>query len=99
MEAGRDPGGAAYLTIQELSFRSRFSVSQLRRLAKAGRLPYLQPGGPGGKLLFPLDALEQAAAAEGADVPHAPRTPRRLPGRRPQWMAAPDPDTPAEENL
>jgi excisionase family DNA binding protein len=98
MESGREPTGAAYLTIQELSVRSRFSVSQLRRLAKAGRLPYLQPGGPGGKLLFPLDALEQAAVAVGADVPHAPGTPRRLPGRRPKWMATPDPDTPIQEN-
>ena len=72
-----------WLTISELSAQSRLSVSQLRRLAKAGRIPFLQPGGPGGKLLFPPDALLKAndPPQESAGVSVRPQH-----GRRPNWL-------------
>jgi excisionase family DNA binding protein len=72
------------LTITELSERSRLSVTQLRRLVKAGRIPFLQPGGRGGKLLFRLDTL--LAANEPPKSPHSePKVPPHC-GRKPDWM-------------
>ena len=56
-----------FLTIAELSERSPLSVTQIRRLVKAGRIPFLQPGGRGGKLLFRPDAL--LAANEPPEEP------------------------------
>lgn len=80
-------GHSSYLTIHELSAKTKFSVSQLRRLARQGRIPCFQPGGKGGKLLFPPDAIEQYLA----DDPHldgdsAPKSTKPLSGRLPAWM-------------
>ena len=69
------------LTIQELSAISRLSVTQLRRLARAGRIPFYQPGGTGGRLLFPPDAIERQFSPSSA----SDGDPQHLPGRRPQW--------------
>jgi hypothetical protein len=56
-----------YLDIRQLSAMSRFSVTQIRRFVRAGKIPYFQPGGPGGKLLFPPDALEVREIDDAAD--------------------------------
>ena len=81
--------GAQLLTIQELSRRSRLSIATIHRLKKAERIPYFQPSGKGGRLLFPVDAIERSgdrkfrAAETGQnDTPGD----QRLPGPRPAWM-------------
>jgi hypothetical protein len=72
------------LTIKELSAKSRYSVVQLRRLARARRIPFVQPAGPGGKLWFPADALERAGdAAQPAGAEPSEVNP--LPGPKPKW--------------
>lgn len=73
---------AKYLTIQQLSELTGYSVTQLRRLVRSGVLPHLQPAGKGGKLLFSPDALERAAEAQrlGGSTD-------RLSGKQPDWMS------------
>lgn len=72
------------LTIKEFGQQSRLSVTQIRRLANAGRIPFLHPGGPGGKLLFQLGTLLSA------QEPHEPLCSepkvRPMSGRKPGWM-------------
>ena len=75
-----------YISIQEFSQRSGFSVSQLRRLAKKGAIPALQPGGKGGKLLFRPDAIE--TCAPGESTTSAPAQQRQLSGPRPRWQSS-----------
>jgi excisionase family DNA binding protein len=72
-----------FLTIRQLSESSGISVTQLRRLVHAGRIPFFQPGGKKGKLLFPRDAIERSG-----QMPHGPQADSSpLAGRRPSWMA------------
>lgn len=56
-------GRPAYLTTSQLMARTGLSLATVHRYVKKGRLPSLQPGGKGAKLLFPPDAVEIAAAA------------------------------------
>ncbi|MGZ0173050.1 MAG: hypothetical protein ACKVHE_26235 [Planctomycetales bacterium] len=71
------------LTIKEFSQQSRYSVTQIRRLVNAGRIPFLQPGGRGGRLLF------QPGALLSAQEPHEPLCAepkvRPMSGRKPKW--------------
>jgi DNA-binding transcriptional MerR regulator len=71
-----------YLNIRELSEATGLSETQLRRLAKDRKIPSFQPGGKGGRLFFPQDAIEKSGQmqpdAEDAGLP--------LSGRRPTWM-------------
>ena len=77
---------SAYLTIKELSEKSQFSVSQLRRLVRAGRIPFYQPGGKGGKLRFPPDAIERSVdISQDCEAERKPDA-QPLPGRSPRWM-------------
>lgn len=76
----------AYLSIQQLSKRTGFSVTQLRRLAKSGRIPCHQPGGKGGKLFFPPDAIE--GVGKPVEFHEASPTGKKLSGRAPKWMQA-----------
>jgi hypothetical protein len=81
--------GAPLLTIDELSRHSRLSITTLHRLKKAGRLPYFQPAGKGGRLLFPVDAIERANNAAGelaGECQNSDRGDQRLSGPRPAWM-------------
>ena len=52
-------------TIFELSQTSGLS-STIRRLKDDNRIPYHQPSGKGGKLLFPPDAIERTSPASDA---------------------------------
>lgn len=81
-------GGAKdFLSIDELSERTGLGVSTLRRLARTGRIPVYQPGGKGGKLLFPPDAIERAGQASESPTDDAnDRNSKSLPGRRPNWL-------------
>jgi hypothetical protein len=75
------------LTIEELSRHSRLSISTIHRLKRAGKIPCYQPSGKGGRLLFPPDAIERAAAAQGnPSSAAATDEPARLAGPRPTWL-------------
>jgi hypothetical protein len=65
-------------TIFELSQTSGLS-STIRRLKDDNRIPYLQPGGKGGKLLFPPDAIERTSPASDAGDTSS----GRISGKRP----------------
>ena len=78
------------LTLRELSQRSQLSSATLHRLKRQGKIPFYQPSGPRGKLLFPVDAVEQAAkAAFSNPSPTSPGTTTEkahLSGPCPTWM-------------
>jgi hypothetical protein len=88
-----------YLDIKQFSATAGLSVATIRRLARDGRIPYFQPAGKGGKLLFPPDALELAAGGTiwanaqprpanpgRAEQRGQPSQPGRLSGPAPAWM-------------
>jgi hypothetical protein len=81
---------AELLTTKELSARSHLSAATLHRLKRQGKLPYFQPSGPGGRLLFPADAIERCAKAVDSEqfIPSGSidESRRHLSGRRPAWM-------------
>jgi hypothetical protein len=83
MPSNADKGVRKYLTIKELSTLTGFSETQLRRLQRDHRIPFFQPGGKGGKLFFPPDAIEKS----GQPQPGAETTGLPLAGRRPSWMS------------
>jgi hypothetical protein len=77
------------LNINELSHRSRLSVSTLNRLKKAGLIPFFQPGGKGSRVTFPPDAIELACAATASDqavLAQVPASPKKLSGPSPKWL-------------
>ncbi len=85
------PSVERLLTIEELSAKSRLSRSTIHRLKRAGKIPFFQPAGKGGRLLFPADAVEQMAAASGGAPPQSTAKPAkgdRLSGRPPRWTQA-----------
>ena len=94
MQAGADMAcegnDKAFLTVSELSARSGLSSSTIHRLKATGKIPYYQPAGRGGTVLFPPDAIERtvAEAPTPTSQPSAPvdAQPRRLSGPRPAWM-------------
>lgn len=76
------------LTIRELSTKCRLSVSTIHRLKTEGKIPFYQPAGKRGRLLFPPDAIERAAEASYQPSPgpsHAEGH-RHLSGPPPTWM-------------
>jgi hypothetical protein len=75
------------VTIEELSKRSRLSIATIHRLKKAGKIPFFQPSGIGGRLLFPLDAIERSAATTVCSATPAAKVapPPRLSGPTPDW--------------
>jgi hypothetical protein len=52
----------AYLTKRQLSERSGLSAATIQRYKDSQKIPFFQPSGRGGKLLFPRDAIELARA-------------------------------------
>jgi hypothetical protein len=76
--------GSSLVRIDEFSRRKGVPIPTLRRWVRAGRIVFFQPGGKGGTLYFPLDAIERGAAASGSAGQHDAAEP--LPGRRPLWM-------------
>ena len=75
------------LTFEELAARTPLSKSTLRRLIKNGRIPFIQPSGKGGRVLFPVDAIERGASVALIDDANK-KTPvsDRLSGPRPAWQ-------------
>lgn len=75
-----------FLTAQELSARTGFPVSTIWTLKLQGRIPYLQPTGWKGKVLFPPDALEHLVfRPDPADVAKPHSEPKLLSGKEPKW--------------
>lgn len=74
------------LTIEELAELSRYSVVQIRRLVKDGKIECIQPAGRGGKLLFHPDCMKRGAPAHGSKNATTPDDScRSLPGPMPRW--------------
>ena len=81
-------GTGKYLTLEELCETSRLSAATVYRLKLAGKIPFFQPAGKGGRILFPADAIEQACrvAADPTVKADSGAIPERLSGPRPAWM-------------
>ena len=82
--------GRQLLTTKELIETSRLSSSAIYRLKRQGKIPYYQPAGKGGRLLFPADAIERACGmvSSTAQPPSetSDETEQPLSGPRPVWM-------------
>lgn len=77
-----------YLTVAELVERSGYSSASIHRLKAKHDIPFYQPAGKGGKLLFPPDALEQIRKTDGETFTNPkPQPKEQLSGRAPAWMA------------
>ena len=92
MSTDTPQGALQLLTLKELSGVKRLSPATIHRLKNAGKLPFFQPSGKGGKLLFPLNAIELATSA--ASVPSVPSDAgitgsQRLSGPAPKWLSGP----------
>jgi len=83
------PDEKSYLDISELVARTGLSEATVWRLKRAGKIPFYQPGGKGGRVTFPANAIErggleiQTESSETADSD----SPERLPGPCPQWLS------------
>lgn len=80
-----------WYTLNELHRLSGYSEQTIRRWVRARRIPFIQPGGKGGHLRFPADALAviQAQKVEvESTVPRHTTTvhPAKLPGRKPKCL-------------
>lgn len=80
----------SYLDVDELVARTGLSEATIWRLKRAGKIPFYQPGGKGGRVKFPADALEVAGLKNQADSTTSTDSdaPDRLPGPIPKWMSA-----------
>jgi hypothetical protein len=89
VDAGGKPDrNRRYLNIEELSTQTGLSTATIHRLKTQGKIPFYQPAGKRGRLLFPVDAIERATeacnqpssvSAPAEDHPH-------LSGPPPAWM-------------
>ncbi|WDI41069.1 helix-turn-helix domain-containing protein [Bremerella sp. P1] len=55
-----------YLTAKELAKFTGISVATVWRLKGEGKIAFIQPGGPGSRVLFKYDALEYIAPASAS---------------------------------
>jgi excisionase family DNA binding protein len=82
-----------YLSPQEFSQLSGLSLATVHRYLHKGKLRHLQPAGSRGRILIPIDALEnptsngakQLAETAGKASGEPPVTSKRLAGPRPLW--------------
>lgn len=91
MASAHDNTGTQLLTIKELSVLCRLSLPTLHRLKRDGKIPFYQPAGKGGRLLFPSDAIERATKAVGLPAAHpsgSQEAPPHLSGPVPSWLKA-----------
>jgi hypothetical protein len=100
-----------YLTLLEFSALTGLSPATVRRYLKSGKLRYLQPAGPRGRILIPADTLESTMATghgtplDGtpAETMSAPAKSQRqepsakLSGPRPSWTRRLGPRLTGEE--
>jgi hypothetical protein len=97
------PSPRRYLSKPELMALTGLSAATIQRYKNSGKIACFQPGGPGGKVLFPLDAIEVArqqitndqqrhteVSELGGQLPSGggePLRPAKLRGPRPRWQA------------
>jgi hypothetical protein len=90
MAGFKDGDNPQLLTLKEFSDRSKLSPATIHRLKRQGKIPFFQPFGPRGKLLFPADAVARAARAACGESFKAPadtaKTKPHLSGPCPAWM-------------
>jgi excisionase family DNA binding protein len=60
-----DPHRSPWMRTDEASAYLRIGKSELHRLAAAGAIPHEQDGGPGGRLFFHCDDLDEWRRAGG----------------------------------
>jgi hypothetical protein len=90
-----------HVSPQEFSDQSGLSIASVRRYLRDGKLPFVQPGGPRGRVLIPTDALARLAGDGRGDT--SPPTPAaspagerrseessRRPGPGPAWRRGRD---------
>jgi hypothetical protein len=63
-----------HLSPKQFSQHSGLSIATVHRYLKAGRLPYVQPAGPRGRILIQSDALARLSNSSdpGSAQPHSP---------------------------
>lgn len=69
---------------------SGLSESTIWRLKRDGKIPFFQPAGKHGRVMFPEDAIELChATSDDAKTRQIENTAsdKRLPGPRPEWMS------------
>lgn len=89
----------SYLDIGELVAHTGLSEATIWRLKRAGRIPFFQPAGKGGRVKFPEDAIESAGLTAVRSAPRVvddPHPSERLPGPLPKWMS-PDKQNKSEQ--
>jgi predicted DNA-binding transcriptional regulator AlpA len=88
MAMNESTGKKPYLDIAELTARAGLSRATVWRLKRDGKIPFFQPSGKGGRVMFPEDAIECAFSCESPDavIPDSV-TSEKLPGPQPSWMA------------
>lgn len=57
----------AFLSKKQLAAHTGLSASTIQRHKDAGKIPFFQPGGSGGKLLFPIGVIEAARSLARRD--------------------------------
>jgi hypothetical protein len=77
---------ASYLDVRGLSARTGLSPSTIHRLKDQGKIPFYQPAGKRGRLLFPVDAIERAATVSNEPSSLSPEGRPHLSGPPPAWM-------------
>ena len=87
MAVDDSPHKNPYLDINELISRTGLSRATIWRLKRDGKIPFFQPAGKGGRVMFPEDAIEHAFAFHTpASVEDNGGSSERLPGPQPGWM-------------
>jgi len=80
-----EPQRRRMLNARELSLESGLSESTIWRYKRQGLIPFVQPKGPNGRVLFPADALECSEDEPKVVARATANPPARLPGRKPKW--------------
>jgi excisionase family DNA binding protein len=82
------------LSIKELSAHTGLSESTIRRRVKDGTLPFIQPGGPRTRVVFPADIQERLLSSAEPTTkstegqPSIDSSPPAKRGPRPKWFGA-----------
>src|SRR5579871_5821381 len=84
------PTERKFLNKRELMAQTGLSGPTIERYKKSGKIPFVQPGGKGARVLYPRNAVAAAATVFNPTEP-TPSTVIAAPspkgqGRRPQWQ-------------
>lgn len=66
-----------YMTVHEFSAHARLSEATVRRLCERHQLHFIQPGGPGTKILIRADTLDSGYTSPPPAIPKPARRRRR----------------------